>query len=557
MTSVVASACTGIISSPNSESALGPDAGNGVITPSSDPNDLVKCDSGEQPGPRLLRLLTRDEYAHSVADILGIPVPDVDNLPVEPRVGGFNNNAAASVVTSRHIDEYIATAEKLVATALTTNRAAFLGCDSALATCTKTFVESFGKKAFRRPLTTEESARYVAMFDPALTGGTFDQGVTLVVSSIFASPSFLYRVEAGDAVGDGTYKLSPFETATALSYLFWGTTPDDELLGAASGGTLGTPAEIEAQARRMLASPKSRPQVAAFFTQWLNTSALLEANKDKQIYPAFTDQVRESLAAEQSAFVNYVVFDGTKKFDELFTADYVFANDALASFYGLGGASLGADVKKVVVATDSNRGGILTLGSVLASHAHSNESSPIKRGLFVRDRLLCQDMPPPPANVNTTPPGLDPTLTTRERFAKHTADPVCKSCHQFLDGVGYGFERFDGVGAYRMTENGLAIDASGELKNRESLDTPSSDAFNGPRELGAILAKSERAQTCIATQYYRFAHGFRESSVDVCAVRSLASTFKTGGTNLQELLVEVAKQKSFALRRETAAGDKQ
>src|SRR6185295_7694699 len=162
----------------------------------------------------------------------------------------------------------------------------------------------------------------------------------------------------------------------------------------------------------------------------------------------FDDTVRKAMVEEQDAFVASAVFDSTGKLDELFNADYVFASLPLARFYGLAGG--GATATKIPGRTTpaaGPRGGLLLLGSVLGMHAHSNESSPVRRGVFVRNRLLCQTLPAPPENLNIMPPGLDPTLTTRARFARHSTDDLCKSCHRFIDPVGFGFERYDGVGA--------------------------------------------------------------------------------------------------------------
>jgi len=537
---ITAAACTGAIGDGSSPGA-DPSAGGGTNSASAP----IDCTDPDQPGPRQLRLLTRDEYAATVADLLAIERPATDDLPVEPRVAGYDNNAAASIVTSRHVDAYLAVADAAVRTALKT-KSKWLTCDLAGAPCRTSFIEQFGRRAFRRPLRADERARYEAMFAADLTGGSNDEGVASVVSSMFISPSFLYRSEIGAKADDGTYPLTPFELATALSYTFLGTTPDIALLDRAAGGKLATAADVESAARAMLADPRSRPQVARFFSQWLDTSALLSANKDKTIYPAFTDAVRVGLDAELSAFVNHVTFDSTHAFGELLSADYVFANDAVAGFYGLPTPGKTTPTR---IAAGPNRGGILTLGAVLASHAHSNESSPIKRGKWVRDRLLCQDLPPPPANANTTPPGLDPTLTTRERFAKHTSDPSCRGCHQYIDGVGFSFERYDGIGAHRTEEGGKAIDASGEIKGREGLGNGVSETFEGPKGLAALLGKGEGAPRCFATHWFRFARGLKEEGPEVCAAKTLGSKFLEMGQDVRELMILVVTQRSFLVRR--------
>lgn len=534
LVSAFGAACTGVITDPfgnNDPLSAGTGSGGGEGGGTGSSSAPIDCSNPDQPGPRMLRLLTREEYATTVADLLAIERPAVDEIPVEPRVAGYDNNAGAAIVTSRHVDAYIALGEKLAA------RAKVVTCDAATPSCRTSFIEKFGRRAFRRPLRADERARFEAMFATDVSPTAAD-GVSLVITSMLVSPSFLYRSELGEKQPDGTYALTPFEVATALSYTFLGTAPDERLLDLAASGTI----DVEKEARTLLADPRSRPRVASFFNQWLDTTPLLSVNKDKTIYPSFTDAVREGLAAEQAAFVT-----GATTFNELLTADYVFANDTTAQFYGLPGG-IGAAFKKVPAG--ANRGGILALGSVLASHAHANESSPIKRGKFVRDRILCQDLPPPPGDVDTTPPGLDPTLTTRERFGKHTSDAACRSCHQFIDGVGFGFERYDGVGAYREVENGKSIDASGELKGREGLDTGTSETFEGPKGLAVLLAKGESAPRCFAKQWFRFSRGLKEQGQEICTAHALGTQFLAKGQSIPELLVSVVTQRSFLIRRE-------
>jgi len=513
------------------------------VGPSEKPPIVCK---GEEPAPRMLRLLTRREYRNTIVDLLGIAPPETDNVPVEPRVRGFDNNASASVVTSRHVDEYVNLAATLADTATRTRKAALLSCDPASSTCAKTFIAELGLRAFRRPLTTEEIDSYAALFAADLTGGSFDTGMGLLIQSLLISPNFLYRSEMGTQQSDGSFRLDAYETASLLSYTFIGSMPDAALLAAAKAGTLSTPAEIATQARRLLSDPRARDQAVEFVTQWLRTDSLLAVNKDAQIYASFSDAVRESMAEEQARFVEHVFFETKGTFADLFNADYVFVNATLAQFYGLPAPSSGFE--KVSLPKGSVRGGILGLGAVHASHAHSNESSPIKRGLFVRDRLLCQDLPPPPANLDTTPPGLDPKLTTRARFAQHTADPSCAGCHQFIDGVGFGLEGFDGVGAQREVENGIPVDTTGSLLGLDSLKGTDKNTFEGSRGLSKLIAGSDGGQDCLPLQFYRFARGYAEGDEDTCSIRALREKFQTADLSLQELLVQSTQLDNFLLR---------
>lgn len=501
-----------------------------VITPG------VRCDD-ERPVARQLRLLTRLEYQRTVRDLLGVDV-DTALLPVEPRVNGFDNNGQAAVVTSRHLDAYIAVAEDAVDRALATRRAELIGCDPAAAGCARQYVERQGARIFRRPLAEDELTAYSAAFD----GQAFDDGVRIATGAMMIAPAFLYRSEIGDAAGQRA-TLTPYEVASALSYLFLGTMPDQALFDAARDGQLASAEQRMAQARRLLADPRARDQVADFVGQWLRTDGI-NANKDGSIYPLFSNALREAMIEEERRFVAHVVFDLDGTYQDLFTADYAMIDATLADFYGLPRPTTGW--APVPVTAESGRGGLLGLGTVLASHAHSNESSPIKRGVFVRNRILCQDLVPPPPGVDTTPPGLDPTLTTRERFAQHTADPACSGCHTLIDGIGFGLEGFDGIGGRRLTENGRPVDLSGDVVG---LDGVASNPFNDVQELSSLLADSEGAQQCLPLQYFRFARGVDDDEYDACAIHNLQLTFADSGLSIQEMLVAIVGQPSFDSRK--------
>jgi hypothetical protein len=507
---------------------------------------FAQCAGGQEvPGPRLLRLMTRREYENTVKDLLYVQEVDVSTLPLEARVQGFDNNATALVVTSRHADAYLALGEDLAKDAVDRSRGQLLPCDPNQNDCARTFVERFGTRAFRRPLTTEESTRYQALFADDLTEGDFNEGMRLVIKAMLSSPSFLYRSEVGTRQADGTYRLTPYEVASALSYLYWGSMPDQTLFDAAKNDQLKTPEQLSAQADRMLNDNHAKEQLGEFSIQWLRSEGVISANKDKAIYPNFNDSLRTAMIEEQKRFFTRVVLEERGGFAELFTPSFTLVNRELASFYGLPAPA--NDYDKVAVG-DSGRGGVLGFGAVLASHAHQNESSPIKRGLYVRDRLLCQVLPRPPANLNTNPPGLDPTLTTRVRFARHTADPACHNCHQYIDGVGFGLEGFDGVGQQRSMENGMPVDTSGEILGVEKLTPDTSTAFHGPRELAAILRDSDAAKACLTLQYFRFGRGYEERDSDACSLSALKSRFEASSLSVRELLATLPLLRSFTVR---------
>ena len=468
------------------------------------------------------------------------------DFPVEsrPKGFGFDDNADAGLVTSVHVEQYMKAAEALAQKG-TENLAKIVPCDPAAdpAGCAKTFVSSFGKRAFRRPLTANEVTKYAGF----VTGQpTFAEGVRVALQVMLSSPNFLYRFEIGTPRGDGTFALDSWEMASLLSYSLWGTMPDDLLLAAAESGKLGTPDGVTAETRRLLMDGRAREMMGLFSLQWLGVERVMDADKSTSLYPSFGDAQRMAMAEETRTFVTHVVFDGTGKFDELFLGGYTFANDALASVYGLPGG-LGSAMVQVDQPAE-RKAGLLGHGSVMASYSHSDQTSPIRRGLFVRQYLLCQEFGQPPANAGGVP-DVDPNATTRERFKQHSSDPACHSCHQYIDDLGFGFEKFDAIGGYREMENGKPIDSAGDMNDVERLGSNTHAPYATLPELATILAESRSAKTCFATQYYRYATGRLESVTDVCGVRQLDDAFEATGFDLKELVVSVMASDGMRIRK--------
>jgi hypothetical protein len=363
---------------------------------------------------------------------------------------------------------------------------------------------------------------------------------------MLVSPSFLYRTEIGTVQPDGTFQLTPEELASALSYAMWGTMPDDELIAAAESGTLSTPAGLETQARRLIADPKARDTIAAFAEQWLGAESILSVEKNAALFPEVTPTLRDAMREETRRFVTHVVFDGSHKFEDLFTANFTFANEELAALYGISGVT-GTALNKVSYA-DDHRSGVLGHGALLGAYAHSDQTSPFRRGAFVRKRLLCEVFGTPPPSAGGVP-AVDPNATTKERFAAHSADPACASCHKYLDPVGFGFEKFDAIGKYRETENGKPIDATGDMVDVEGQGTKTSAPYSTLPELAGILSTSEAAQKCFVKQSFRFAAGALESSDELCVIEDLNTTWAAHDGDVRELLVAVVLHPTFSRRR--------
>jgi cytochrome c553 len=459
---------------------------------------------------------------NSVIDIAACPEDGpppglIAGLPAPTRPEGFffDTHADSGRVTAVHFEGYLAAAER-VARAAFANPDPWLGCNPQAPDCVQRFVQRAGRRVFRRPLDADEQARYAALFT--------ERSPQVALTAMLMSPHFLYRSERGQPSNDGHFRLTRYELATALAYLFWGTTPDDALLDT----PLETPEQIATTARAMLADPRARDMVGEFAVQWLGVGALGTISKSPELEPDFGRAVRAALLDETRTFVADAVAEGGR-YADLVTA-HTDPPAALAALYG-----------------DADRTGVQGLGSVLATYAHSDQTSPIRRGLFVRTHLLCQPLPPPPPNAGGVP-DVDPNATTRERFAQHTADAFCASCHQHIDPVGFGFERYDPIGRWRDTENGQPVDAAGDMTNVEGLGTQSSAPFDRLDALGDILAGSQAAPACFAIQLQRFALGRTEGPADRCAVRGLTTQFAESGGDLQQLWVDLVSAPAFYTR---------
>lgn len=453
------------------------------------------------------------EIAACAAD--GPPPGLADAIPAatRPEHFPFDTHAASGQVTAVHFEAFLAVAERVAEQAMST-REAWLDCDPGA--CPERFAEVVGRRVFRRPLTADEQGRYAGLVR--------ERGARVALTALLVSPHFLYRSERGIADGQGRFVLDRYEMATALAYLFWGTTPDDALLDT----PLDTPAQIAAAARAMLADPRAREMVGTFAAQWLGIEAVPTIDKSPEFAGDFGPVIRAALLDEARDFVADAVLDGGR-YRDLMTA-HSDPSAALAALYG-----------------DGDRPGVQSLGAVLATYAHSDQTSPIRRGLFVRRALLCQPLPPPPPNAGGVP-DVDPGATTRERFRQHTADAFCASCHRYIDPVGFGFERYDPIGRWREVENGLPIDAAGDVTDLEGLGTGTSAPFAALDAFGDILAQSAAAPACFAIQLRRFALGRAEGPADRCAVSALVDQFAATGGDLQTLWVDLVSAPAFRTR---------
>lgn len=504
------------------------------------------------PGASPIRRLTAWEFDNTVRDLLDDTSSPSQTIGFPQEGGsGFDNNADVSSVTWLMANKYMLASEDVAARAVT-DLDGLLGCDAVAdeAGCITGFVEDFGARAWRRPLTANEQTAMVALFNDARDSFPVGDAVELLLQAFLQSPHFLYRVElgVGDEQGDAVVALSSWEMASRLSYFLWGTMPDPELFEAAEAGELSSREQIEAQARRMLDAPQSRAMVGHFAEQWLGYHELSATSKDPESFPEWTSAIATKQHDEASAFFEHVMFEDDATLSTLLTAPYTFVDAELAAYYGLDAPEAGASMTRVTP-TGQDVAGILSQGGVLTVFSKPNQTNPIARGIFVREHLLCQIPPPPPDDVNINPPVPDPNATTREQYDQHRDDPACAGCHILFDPVGFGFENFDAVGRWRTTENGFDVDASGELASTDVNGT-----FVGVTELGESLAASEMVASCVARQWFRFANGRTESPVeDACNLEVVGERFTDSGYDMRELLVALTQADSFRFRTAYAA----
>jgi hypothetical protein len=548
-------ACTGRIG--DSVSPWGSGSGSGGASSGSSSGTGIgrlvtpECMSAPpNPGRSPIRRLDTPEYVATITDLLGVNTDLVrtfppDQIPVS-QTFGFSNNADALAVSDQLGAAYRDAAEAF-ASAAVANLAHLLPCDPVAVgndACAKQFISDFGRRAFRRPLTADENARYFTLYTTGSTaplGSTFAEGIELALESFLQSPHFLYRVEHGlptAAPTDTVAQVTQFELATRLAYFFWGSTPDTRLLDAAQTNALGTQPQIEAQIQRMLQDPRAKSVVATFHTEWLNLGGIPGLLKDATMFPEWKQSIAFAMFDEAQAFVDHVFWEDGKS-DTLFSAHYTYDSPELAAFYGF--SSPGPQGR--VDVNPAQRAGILTLGGILANNAKQDQTSPVIRGKYVREALLCQPINPP-ANANFVAPAVAPGLTTRERFAQHEKDPKCAGCHKLMDGMGVGFEHYDALGRWRDKDQGLVIDDSGDIINTTDID----GTFHGGADLADKLAQSEDVRQCVVKQWFRYASGRAEEKPDTCTIQRLYQSFEDSKHDMRDLRVRIATSDAFRYR---------
>jgi Protein of unknown function (DUF1592)/Protein of unknown function (DUF1588)/Protein of unknown function (DUF1587)/Protein of unknown function (DUF1595)/Protein of unknown function (DUF1585) len=493
------------------------------------------------PGRAPLRRLTRSEYDNTVRDLLGDTTHPASQFEPDTLADGFTNNADTQNVGTSLAQQYLTAAETL-ATNATKDTGKLMGCDATTAgdPCVRAFIGRFGQRAWRRPLAPTEIDTLAAVYTKGHLDFDVPTSAGMVVEAMLLSPNFLYRVEHGvPAPGAAVVPLNSWEIASRLSYFLLGSMPDDTLFAAAAQDALRTPDQLAAQARRLLAvtGGAATDRITQFFTEWFRLINIDRLAKDPTAFPTFKPTLGPLLRDETQTFVKKTLFGGPGDLTTLFTAPYTYGTAEVAALYGA--PAPGPDGK--IMLDPKQRAGLLTQAALLATFAKGDSTDPVHRGKFVWEGLLCGSVPAPPNNVNITPPTITPGTTARTRFTQHRSDMSCASCHSIMDPIGLSFENYDGMGRWRETEFGLAIDASGALKGTD-VDGP----FVGAVELAQKLAVSQQAATCAVRQLFRFGYGRYDLAEDAPTIDHLAADFQTSRQKILELLVSMTQVPAFS-----------
>lgn len=414
--------------------------------------------------------------------------------------------------------------------------------------CAEEIIASLAEQAFRRPLDGDEVPELMRFFEEGRGEGGFEIGIRDALWAMLASPRFIFRLESTPehARPGEIYELDDTDLASRLSFFLWAAPPDEELIRLARAGRLSNEGELERQTRRMLGDPRAESLATRFASQWLRLQDLEKINPDAQLYPYFNYQLKEAMERETELLFHYIVQEDRSVL-ELLTADYTFVNEQLAKHYGISGVT-GNEFRRVEL-PDENRRGLLGHGSILMMTSHANRTSPVLRGKWVMEVLLGSPPPPPPPAV----PALDETaaseggrqLTTRERMERHRASPACMSCHRVIDPIGLALDNFDVTGAWRIKENLVLIDPSGELYDGTMIDGPA-----GLRN--TILKRPTVFRRTLAKNLMAYALGRRVEYYDMPTIRSMEREAAENGDRMSYYILGVIQSPAFRMSQAVA-----
>jgi hypothetical protein len=486
-----------------------------------------------------IRRLTETQYRNAVRDVFagqGALTADFALATVGSPESGFSTDPGYNAVDLA-VTREIHRSSEAVALSIIDKLPAIVSCASSPSqSCAQTFIDQVGRRAYRRPLTDAEKQQLLRAYQLGTGADAFKDGIAAVASAMLQSAQFLYQVEVGTpADGEpGVLKLTPYEQASRLSFLLWDSIPDDALLNAARDGRLGTAAELRAEATRMLGDQKARPSIVRFAREWIRPE--VPAPGVDRLDPAYTRALADAMQAELDRFIGDSFLGGATSLEAFLTTDAAFSNATLRSFYQQGAGT-------------GPRSGLLTQPAFLTGIANPADTSPIRRSVFVRRKLACEDFPEPPNDAQSVERGLPVAedASARERSAARNMNARCSNCHTLIDPLGFGFEAWDEIGRYRTTlDDGSPLDARGDFVS------PMAPELAGPfetvRDLGRRLAGSPAVQRCLTRQLFRFNYARLDGAADSCSIEGAVERWGTG-LDLRELLLAVVTADEFRFRR--------
>ncbi len=467
-----------------------------------------------QPSPPSLRRLTISQYRNVILDTFGDGLLVPTNLEPDVETEGFKSlGAGISSISPVGVERYesasYSIAEQIVAEP---DRLAYwFACELTVSpsqACIYNGIDSLSLELWRKPVSDDQRQRLNGLYD-VISGQTDSlTGVEYILAALLQSPHFLYRTEVNlESVTDESlsiHQLDAWSLASRLSFFLWNSTPDAELLDLAESGELLDLTVLESQVDRMMLDPKFDNGIRNFFDEFLHLYKLDSITKDPLVFTHASPDLYASAKEETFLTIEYIL-DNDLDFRELLTTQTSFVDRRLASLYGIP-APLSDGFGEVTLTKQNGRRGLLTQASMLNLHAHATASSPTLRGVFIRKTLLCQPIPPPPANVDTSiPAATEEAPTMRERLEQHFEDPSCAGCHKMMDLVGLGLENFDGIGQWRDLENNAPIDPSGNIDGATFIDA---------WEMGAVVSEHERLGPCLSNHLYSYALGHRMTDAE-------------------------------------------
>jgi hypothetical protein len=500
--------------------------------------------------PLSLRRLTHSQYNHTLRDLVGDQSQPANNFPKEDFIRGFKNQIDGQGISPILAEAYSASAERVA-------KSTFRGGDTRKLLpveplhaidrdAARSFVQHFGKRAFRRWLTANEIEKYQTLFlEQAKQRQDFNAGASAVVEAMLQSPHFLLQVNASHSSADRS-----FANASRLSYLLWDTMPSEALLEMADQGLVADAEQVELRAREMLDDPKAITALDEFLDQWLRLDNVMSATRDRRRYREFNSEIAAAMVDETRQLFRHLVWNDLS-FMEFFTADYTFVSGSLAQFYGF--PMPAEEIGRVNYPADSGRAGVLGHGSFFVSTSKPSETSPTARGLFVRNQFLAQEIAPPPPGVNSVLPEVveDKPMTNRQRLELHLNSEACAGCHRLIDPIGLGLEHFDAIGRYqekmqlRFGGRDNAVTKELQLDCTAQVQGIANSQFSSPRELGRLLAKQEVCQRCVVKQYFRYAFGREETAADQALIDTAYTKFKDSNFRFREIILTMVTSPQF------------